>query len=100
MGEERLMTDTSEPKRYSVSLRLRRTRVEYSYVLVPVTDDIMTTAADGCVERDEKGNAHIDVSKFVRRATEIASAEPQKWLLESESYEPHPIQKSPDPDET
>ena len=89
----------TDPKTYSVSVRVKRTTVEYAYVPVPVTGEIMETDEMGDEVRDEKGFAHIDPEKLMRRAAEQARQPSVKWYRESEHIEPHPIQKAPEPDE-
>ncbi len=86
----------SLPPTYSISVRLRRTTLEYAYVRVPVTDGIMQTDDHGTVKTDEKGHAHIDPEKMVQRAMEILQAGPPRWYPEGEKIEPHPIQKGPE----
>lgn len=91
------MPENDEAKSFSVSLRLRRTRSEYTYVSVPVTMDLMETDSGGNVKRDGQGKSHIDMAKFVRKATEMASSTTVSWIPEEETEEPHPIQNAPGP---
>jgi hypothetical protein len=76
---------------YSVALRLQRVTVEYAYVSVPVTSDIVT--------EHEDGTARIDPTKLVQQAVEIGSASGVKWHQESVDVQPHPMQKPPEPSE-
>lgn len=87
------------PKTYSVSLRVRRTTIEYTYVSVFVDSSIMQTDQAGNVVLDERGFAHIAPEKMTSRAIELSKAQPTRWFLESQSAEPHPIQKAPEPEE-
>lgn len=89
----------SEPKTYSISLRLRRTTVEYAYVSVLVTDENMQTDDEGNVVLDGQGHARLDPEKMVLQATEIARRPTVTWYRESEHIEPHPVQKAPEADE-
>lgn len=92
------MKDNS-PKTYSISLRLRRTTIEYAYVSVLVTGDIMQADDEGNILQDANGHARIDPQKMVLRATELARRPTVTWYRESEQIEPHPIQKAPEADE-
>ena len=94
MSEEHAVTPS-----YSVSLRLRRVTVEYAYVRVPVTGEIMQTDETGTVKADEQGHVHIDPGKMVQRGIDLARSGPTRWYPEEETIEPHPIQKAPDADE-
>jgi hypothetical protein len=89
----------AETPTYSVCLRLRRVTVEYAYVRVPVTQEIMQTDDHGETRTHDEGYAHIDPKKMVRRGIDIAQAGQTRWYREEETIEPHPIQKAPEPEE-
>jgi hypothetical protein len=87
------------PQTYSISVRLRRTTVEYAYVAVLVTDDVMQTDTEGDIVQSAQGGASIDFDNLILRATEIARRPTVTWYRETEQIEPHPIQKAPEADE-
>jgi hypothetical protein len=76
---------------YSVSVRLQRVTVEYSYVSVPISTDIVNEQTDG--------TARIDTTKLFQRATEIGESADLVWHQENVSVQLHPVQKAPEPDE-
>lgn len=84
---------------YSISFRIQRTTVEYAYVSVPVTADVMILQEDGEVQLDEAGTARLDVDKAVQKAVELGEAPELRWHLEKQNIQMHPIQKAPEPDE-
>jgi hypothetical protein len=84
--------DQPEPRAtYSVSLRLRRTTVEYAYVSVPVADDL--------VRPDDQGVNRIDVEAMTRWAIDMGGRPEVVWYREEQRVEPHPLQKAPEPGE-
>lgn len=76
---------------YSVSWRLRRVTVEYGYVRVPVTADLIV--------EQEDGTGRIDTDKMVQRALEAGRSPEVTWRPEDRQIELHPLQKAPDPGE-
>ena len=89
-----------ELKAKSVSVRMKRMTVEYAYVSLLVTGEIMQTDDQGNVIRDKKGFAYLDPLKLIFRSTEQARQPSVKWYRESEQIEPHPVQKAPEANET
>jgi hypothetical protein len=77
---------------YSVSWRLMRMTVEYAYVSVPVADEM--------VRPDEQGVNRIDVKAMSDRAIELGHRPEVIWYRERQEIEVHPLQKSPDENET
>lgn len=82
-----------QPRTYSISVRVRRTTLEYAYVLVPVDNQIMRTDDAGLPLRDENGSARIDGEKFAAQAVTLAGSSIVEWYPESSHIEPHPLQK-------
>jgi hypothetical protein len=76
---------------YSVSWRLQRVTVEYAYVSVPITDDLMIEQPDG--------TPRLDVERMSQRAVELAQETGVKWHPEDQDVRLHPIQKAPEPEE-
>ncbi|MEU4119089.1 hypothetical protein AB0F71_31925 [Kitasatospora sp. NPDC028055] len=71
---------------YSISVRLRRTTVEESYVSVPVTDAVMQE------EPAEDESYGLDTDKLFAVAVELGRG--AEWL--PEEHQVHPVQKAPD----
>jgi hypothetical protein len=61
--------------------------MEFAFVKVPVTADI--------VIRQPDGTGRIDGARMVQRAIELASASDLIWQIEDQQVEPHPIQTPP-----
>ena len=78
----------SEPT-YSVSIRIRRTTIEFAHVSVPITDDLIVEKANG-----KKG---LDGQGVMARAAGMGDG--AAWETESIEVEVHPVQTSP-PDRT
>jgi hypothetical protein len=76
---------------YSVSWRLRRTTLEYAYVSVPLTGDM--------VRPDAQGVNRIDAEAMGRRAVDLGQSPEVVWYREAERIDLHPEQKAPEPDE-
>lgn len=76
---------------YSISLRLRRTTVEYAYVSVPVDDAI--------VRPDESGVGRIDAERMTAVAVQFGGRPEVVWYPEDRDIVPHPMQKAPEPGE-
>jgi hypothetical protein len=70
---------------YSVNIRLKRVTIEYAYVIVPVTDDMIKPVS--------QGEGRIDVERVMRRAIQMGQSPGLAWYPESRVVEPHPIQK-------
>lgn len=80
----------SEPKSYSIILRLRRITIEEAFVSVPVTEELLRQ------ELDERGYRHLDVDKMTKMALSLGRQPETRSMLESEPIvEPHPIQTAP-----
>lgn len=77
---------------YSISLRLRRTTIDYAYISVPVTGDV--------VKRDAQGVGRLDVVELTRLALEMGKDPGVTWYQEEQTAEPHPVQKARDPGES
>jgi hypothetical protein len=75
----------------SVSWRLRRVTIEYSYVTVPVTESLMKV--------DEGGSGRIDVQRMEEQAIKLGSLPAVEWYPEEQRIELHPLQKAPGPGE-
>jgi hypothetical protein len=86
------MDDMTDAKTYSICIRVKRTTVEYAYVSVLVSGEIMKRDDKGEVVNDENGHAHIDPQKLTYQAVEQARQKSVKWYGESEQIEPHPLQ--------
>lgn len=79
-----------EKRIYSISFRLRRTKVEYAYVSVPVDQNIL--------EPDPENAAQMKVNaqKVVEVAKRMATQPGILWAQEGEPLiEPHPWQTPP-----
>ena len=76
------------PRTYSISVRLRRTTTEETYLSVPVDESIMQNepAADG--------SYRIDPDKLWAEAIRLAE-QPTNWTIEDRQVTPHPIQQAP-----
>jgi hypothetical protein len=71
----------------SVQIRLRRTTIEYGYVSVEVTPDLI--GLDG----------KLDSEGLFRRALEWGQEPQMVWYSEEHIVEPHPIQQQREPHE-
>lgn len=89
----------SEFSSTSIALRVRRTTVEFAYVRVLVTSEVMKADAAGKVITDDKGHARLDMDKLMQRGIELARVPGVEWYSDSESIELHPIQKPLEPGE-
>ena len=76
------------PRTYSISVRLRRTTTEETYLSVPVDEAIMQDepAADG--------NYRIDPGKLWAEAIRLAE-QSSNWMIEDRQVAPHPVQQAP-----
>jgi hypothetical protein len=86
-----MATEDSSENTYSVSFRLQRVTVEYAFVKVPVTSDLVVEHPDG--------TGRIDVPKMMERAVELGQSPSLAWHAEETQIQPHPIQKAPEPGE-
>jgi hypothetical protein len=76
------------PGTYSISVRLRRTTTEETYVSVPV---------DGALLQQEPaadGSYRIDPGKLWTEAIRLAE-QSTNWTIEDRQVTPHPIQQAP-----
>ena len=71
----------------SVQIRLRRTTIEYAYVNVEVTPDLI--GSDG----------KLDSEGIFRRALEYGQEPQIVWCKEEQIVEPHPVQQQREPHE-
>jgi hypothetical protein len=79
-----------EKKAYSISVRLRRTKVEYAFVSVPVDKQIWDR------HPDEPRNRRINGEKVFEIAKRMGSDPSVLWAQESEpAVEVHPWQTPP-----
>ena len=76
---------------YSIRFTVQRVTREYSYVSVPVTEDLMVEQPDGTFR--------LNGEMTSRRAVDLAQAPEVKWYAEEQEIRLHPIQKVPEPDE-
>lgn len=78
----------TEPRSYSISVRVRRVTVEEGYLRVPVDASVMRPepAADG--------SYRLDTDKLWAEARRLAG-ELTDWSVEEQSVDIHPIQKAP-----
>jgi hypothetical protein len=76
-----------EGETLSISIRLRRTTVEYGYVSVEVTPDLI--GLDG----------RLDSEKIFQRALEWGQEPQMIWYTEEQVVEHHPIQQQREPRE-
>ncbi len=71
----------------SVSVRLRRIRVEAAFVSVPITDELT------CPDRDNSNLRSLDGERIFRKAIEMGKLELTKWEPDGDwEIQPHPIQ--------
>jgi hypothetical protein len=76
-----------EKRTYSISVRLRRTKVEYAFVSVPVNEEIWEQHPDDPKKR------RINGEKVFETAQRMGSDPSVLWAQESEPViEPHPWQ--------
>jgi hypothetical protein len=65
--------------------------VEYAYVNVPITADLIAP--------DEHGIGRIDLEKLTRAALALGRQAGVNWYLEDQDVDLHPTQKAPGPGE-
>ena len=74
------------PNVSSISVRLRRTTIEETFVHALVTGEVMEAKADGSGYR-------LDAAKVMKMAVRMGLQSGASWRIESEPVvEPHPIQ--------
>ena len=79
-----------EQKTYSISMRLRRTTVEYAFVPVPLDSNVMEPDPEG------QNRFRVNPDKVVEIAKRMASQPDVVWARESDPLiEPHPWQIAP-----
>jgi hypothetical protein len=76
----------SDPKTYSILLRLRRITIEDGYVAVPLTPSIMAVGEDG--------KNRIDTDAFTREGLRLGSDSRVEWRVEERNVECHPFQQA------
>jgi len=76
-----------EAEKLSIQIRLRRTTIEYGYVNVEVTPDLI--GLDG----------KFDSEGLFRRALEWGQEPQMVWNREEHIVEPHPVQQQREPHE-
>jgi len=76
-----------EAEKLSIQMRLRRTTIEYGYVSVEVTPDMI--GLDG----------KLDSEGLFRRAFEWGQEPQMVWYREEHIVEPHPVQQQREPHE-
>jgi hypothetical protein len=81
------MSLLEDAKTFSVQIRLCRTTIEYGYVNVEVTPDLI--GLDG----------KLDSEGLFRRAVEFGKEPKMNWYEEERNVEPHPIQRPREPHE-
>jgi hypothetical protein len=75
------MTDPTNPKSYSIQLKVRQTTVEYGFVSVLVTEDLF----------DENGQ--LDSTKLCQAGLNASVNQPSmKWFIEEQTADMHPVQ--------
>ena len=79
-----------EKKTYSISVRLRRTTLEYAFVSVPVDERIWEQ------HPDDPKKSHVNGARVMEIAKEMGSDPTVLWAREGEPLiEPHPWQTAP-----
>jgi hypothetical protein len=76
-----------QPRTYSVSVRLQRTTLEFAFVSVPVSPDVVIAEPDG--------TGALDVEKLFARAIAMGREPGCVWETESQDVQMHPIQMPP-----
>lgn len=76
------------PKTTSIQFTVQRTRVEYGFVSILVTSDVM----------DEEGR--LDTDKLFACAAEVSNHPEMTWYPEQEDFQVAPIQKAREAEKT
>jgi hypothetical protein len=79
-----------ETKTHSVSVRLRRTKVEYAFVSVPVTGNVMEQDAEDAAGLRMSGDRIFELAKGMGSDPSVLWAEENEPLIEI-----HPLQTAP-----
>lgn len=79
-----------ETKTYSVSVRLRRTKVEYAFVSVPVAGNVMEQDPEDATRLRMSGEKVFEVAKRMGADPSVLWAEEGEPLIEV-----HPLQTAP-----
>ena len=83
----------AENRTYSISIRLRRTTYEESFVLVPVTDAVRQDTPD------KQGRFFLDGNKVMEAAVRLGADPATRWRTEGQpTVELHPVQVAPNDD--
>ncbi|HEY7406146.1 MAG TPA: hypothetical protein VIB39_21655 [Candidatus Angelobacter sp.] len=83
----------AENKTYSISVRLRRTTYEETFVSVPVTDALRQNTPDA------QGRYFLDGAKVMEAAVGLGTGPDTNWRPEGTPVvEPHPVQTAPNDD--
>jgi hypothetical protein len=77
----------TEPRTYSINVRVRRVTTEEGYVSVPVTDAVMADAPE------PDGKFHLDGKKVFAEAVKMGAVL-DSWTVEDQSVIVHPVQKA------
>jgi hypothetical protein len=79
-----------EKKTYSISLRLRRTKIEYAFVSVPMDGDVLEPDPENATQ------LRVNPQKVVEIAKRMGAEPDVLWAQENEPViEPHPWQTPP-----
>jgi hypothetical protein len=76
---------------YSIQFRMQRVTTEHCFISVPVTSDVL--------DRQPDGTARINSGRITEQAMKMAEAQEVRWLSESITMQPHPIQRPKEPGE-
>ena len=79
-----------QKKTYSISMRLRRTTVEYAFVSVPLEGDVWEVQFDDPSNRRINTQKIAEVAKFMGADAEVVWAKEREPLIEI-----HPLQVPP-----
>jgi hypothetical protein len=79
-----------ETKTHSVSVRLRRTKVEYAFVSVPVTGNVIEQDAEDAARLRMSGDRIFELAKSMGSDPSVLWAEESEPLIEI-----HPLQTAP-----
>jgi hypothetical protein len=81
------MKTPDDAKPVSIQIRLQRTTIEYSYVNIEITPEVMTN------------DNHLDSNKIFQLAIEYGDLPQVEWYRDQQAIEPHPVQKEREPHE-
>ena len=80
------MNDDSK-NTFSISMRLQRTISEFTFVSIPINDEVLVQHADG--------TKRVDVDKLTQQAIILGDLHSLEWHLEEQKVQLHPIQTAP-----